>query len=113
MMPSLNSGTSPKPGDEAPDDRRAEEDNAVPASPISVHPVGMAINRSHNSGVGISFGFRCTTALTAISWSQFMLPLTPLFVRFLHRPLGRRMKSSGLQSFTRIAVDVGVVTVEE
>ena len=92
---------------------RDKKDNAVPGTFKSVHPVGMAMNCSHDSGVGIRFGFRCTTVRTAISCNQLMLPMTPLFVRFLHRPLGSWMKSSFDQSFTRIAVAVGVVTMLE
>lgn len=78
---------------------------------------------SHASGVGSSFGFRCTAIRTIISWAQFMLPVIPDFARFLHLPLDVRWKRcvSGLssepsgsgQAVSRIAVAVGVVTTED
>jgi hypothetical protein len=99
--------------DASADEDRDKKDDAVPGTFKSVHPVGMAMNCSHASGVGHRFGFLWATARTAISCNQLMLPVTPPFVRFLHRPLGSWMKSSLDQSFTRIAVAAGVVTILE
>ena len=69
------------------------------------------MNCSHASAMGSRLGLFCTTILTIISCAQFILPSTPCFVRFLHRPLGYWKKSFSSQFFTRIAVAVGVVAV--
>ena len=69
------------------------------------------MNCSHASAVGSRFGLFCTTILVIISCAQFMLPSTPFFVRFLHRPLGVWKNLSPPHSFSRIAVAVGVVVI--
>ena len=122
MLPSLYTGTpafwppclelSLNRGNEGADDGRDKKNDAVPGTFKSVQPDRIAMNISHNCGVGLSLVF-WVTARTAVSCNQFTLPVLPEFVRFRHRPLGSRMKSSGLQSFTRIAVAVGVVVMAE
>jgi len=77
MLPSLYTGTpafwplcpelSLNPGDDGADDKRDKKVDAVPATPKSVHPVGILMNCSHASAVGSSLGFCCTAIRTIIS----------------------------------------------